>query len=99
MVKESKSFEHINHYKTIRSEIIDTLLQSNKDFIYSDAHHYVELMKKASTVELMLLERSDHDLNHVHNISSVFKFNDAGSVINQMNIFDDNSMAIKKKRW
>jgi len=97
LVKESKSFEHINHYKTIRSEIIDTLLQSNKDFIYSDAHHYVELMKKASTVELMLLERSDHDLNHVHNISSVFKFNDAGSVINQMNIFDDNSMAIKKR--
>lgn len=97
LINESHVFDYINEYRTIREEIIETLIKNNTDFSYSHAHEYVELMKNAGTVELMLLDRADSDLNVVHHINEVYKFNDSASVVSQLNIFTDNSIAVKKR--
>lgn len=96
LIKQSNIFEHINEYKKIRQDIVDTLMKNNADFTYSYAHKFVNFIKNASNVELMLLERADTDLNSVNRIRDDIKIDDKTSSISQINIFDDNSVAIKK---
>lgn len=96
LIKQSNIFEHINEYKKIRQNIVDTLMKENADFNYSYAHKFVNFIKNASNVELMLLERADTDLNSVNRIRDDIKIDDKTSHISQINIFDDNSVAIKK---
>lgn len=97
LINESHVFDHINNYRTIRDEIVNTLIKNNKDFNYSHSHKYVELIKNASNVEIMLLERADNGLNSVHKINEVYKFDDSSSFVSQLNIFTDNSIAVRKK--
>ena len=96
LVKDSKFFEYIEQYKTIRKEIVDTLIKNNPEFSYSCAHKFVNLFNNAGAVELMLLERSNTDLDSVHRVRNSIKIDDKNSQISQINIFYDNSMAIKK---
>lgn len=96
IVKDSKVFEYIDQYKTIRKEIVDTLIKNKPEFSYSCAHKFVSLFNNANAIELMLLDRADTDLNAVHRIRNMIKIDDKNSQISQINIFQDNSMAIKK---
>lgn len=96
LVKDSKVFEYIEQYKAIRKEIVDTLIKNKPDFSYSCAHKFVNLFNNANAIELMLLDRADTDLNAVHRIRNTIKIDDKNSQISQINIFQDNSMAIKK---
>lgn len=96
LIKQSNIFEHINEYKKIRQDIVDTLMKNNADFTYSYAHKFVNFMKNASNVELMLLDRADTDLNAVNRIRNDIKIDDKTSSISQINIFDDNSVAVRK---
>jgi len=96
LIKQSNIFEHINEYKKIRQDIVDKLMKNNADFTYSYAHKFVNFIKNASNVELLLLERADTDLNSVNRIRVDIKIDDKTSHISQINIFDDNSIAIKK---
>jgi hypothetical protein len=96
LVKDSKVFEYIEQYKTIRKEIVDTLIKNKPEFSYSCAHKFVNLFNNANAIELMLLDRADTDLNAVHRIRNTIKIDDKNSQISQINIFQDNSMAIKK---
>jgi hypothetical protein len=96
LVKDSKVFEYIDQYKTIRKEIVDTLIKNKPEFSYSCAHKFVNLFNNANAIELMLLDRADTDLNAVHRIRNTIKIDGKNSQISQINIFQDNSMAIKK---
>lgn len=96
LVKDSKVFEYIDQYKAIRKEIVDTLIKNKPEFYYSCAHKFVNLFNNANAIELMLLDRADTDLNAVHRIRNTIKIDDKNSQISQINIFQDNSMAIKK---
>lgn len=96
LVKESKVFEYIEQYKRIRKEIVDTLIKNKPEFSYSCAHKFVNLFNNANAIELMLLDRADTDLNAVHRIRNTIKIDGKNSQISQINIFQDNSMAIKK---
>jgi hypothetical protein len=96
LIKDSKVFEYIDQYKTIRKEIVDTLIKNKPDFSYSCAHKFVTLFNNAGAVELMLLERSNTDLDSVHRIRNTIKIDDKNSQVSQINLFDDNSIAIKK---
>ena len=96
LVKDSKVFEYIEQYKTIRKEIVDTLIKNKPEFSYSCAHKFVNLFNNANAIELMLLDRADTDLNAVHRIRNTIKIDGKNSQISQINIFQDNSMAIKK---
>lgn len=96
LIKESNLFEHINHYKVIRKEIVDTLIQNNPDFTYSCAHKFVNFMNRASDVELMLLDRAGTDLKSINRIRDEMNIDDKSHPVCKINFFDDNSIAIQK---
>lgn len=96
IIKESNIFKHLEDYKKIRKEIINTLVENEPNFHYSHAHRFSKKMKEASDVELMLLARDDTGLDSVHYVKRSIKFDNKGSNVNQIKIFEDRSIAVEK---
>lgn len=96
IIKESNIFKHLEDYKKIRKEIINTLIENEPNFYYSHAHRFSKKMKDASDVELMLLSRDDTDLDSVNYVKRSIKFENKGSNVKQIKIFEDRSIAVEK---
>jgi len=96
LIRESNIFKHLEDYKKIRKEIINTIIENEPSFTYSQAHRFSKKMKEASDVELMLLSRNDTDLDSVNYVKRSIKFETNGSNVSQLKIFEDHSIAVGK---